>query len=453
MNTDQLSGSLQQLEQQIPINQYNTWIRPLRLSASDGRVSIVAPNSVICNWAEQHYGEMIRRQLRSESEDSIISIDFIIEGYFGSAPPKTKVQALNNEPRPFDKQTAKPPILSHTIRPTPEYTFENFIEGHSNQLAIAAALQVLERPGDPRHNPLVICGSVGLGKTHLMHAIGNGMLRRQPNCNVVSRSTEVFVNEMINCIHLKAMDEFHHFYRQSQLLLLDDVQFFIGKEKSQTEIFHTIEALHQSGGQLVITCDKYPSNIREIESRLRSRFSQGLTVVIDPPDLETRAAILIRKAAQEQVDLARDCAVFIAEKITANVRELQGALNRVIASARFQQVPIDLPLVKSALQDLIARSNRVPGIDQIKKQVADYYGIRVAMLDVRQRTRNIVRPRQMAMKLVRDLTRCSLPEIGAAFGNRDHTTVIHACNIMEKLCGAQGDLEHDYLTLLRAITE
>ena len=482
MNSNIWTICQQRLEREIAPQQYNTWIRPLELVAEDGySLNIAAPNAVIRGWAEQNYADIIRQVLQDLSDGQNRALRFVVKGNNAATTGPAAVPSNGSSgvtgnghrgspmPNGFanggatGEKGVRTPSSSEAMPgslfgataslPSTEFSFENYVEGPSNQMALINAQGILDRLGEARHNPFVICGGVGLGKTHLMHAIGNMVIRRHPNMNVVCRSTEDFVNDMIRCLKQRAMDEFHRFYRQAHLLLLDDVQFFAGKEKSQTEVFHTIESLREHGGQLVITCDKYPSNIRELESRLRSRFSQGLTSVIEAPDLETRAAILSNKAAQERVNMPEDCALYIADKISSNVRELQGALNRVMATANFRQCGVDLPLVKEALGDLIVRHGRGPGIDEIKKRVAAYYGIQPAMLDTRRRTRTVVRPRQMAMALARELTPCSLPEIGAAFGGRDHTTVLHACNIIKGLRSTHVEINDDYRVLLRELRE
>jgi chromosomal replication initiator protein len=331
------------------------------------------------------------------------------------------------------------------------YTFERFVEGKSNQLALAAAQQVAEHPGHS-YNPLFLYGGVGLGKTHLMHAVGNAMRRRNPDAKIVYLHSERFVADMVKALQLNAINDFKRFYRSVDALLIDDIQFFANKDRSQEEFFHTFNALLEGGQQMILTCDRYPKEIEGVEERLKSRFGWGLTVAVEPPDLETRVAILMKKAEQSHITLAPDAAFFIAQRIRSNVRELEGALKRVIASANFTGRPFDIDLIKDSLKDLLALQDKQVSLDNIKRKVAEYYKIKVADLMSKRRNRSVARPRQVAMAMAKELTHHSLPEIGDAFGGRDHTTVLHACRKIKELRDVSPDISEDYQNLLRALT-
>ncbi len=341
--------------------------------------------------------------------------------------------------------------LSHRNYLNSDFTFSNFVEGKSNQLGLAAATQVAENPGGS-YNPLFIYGGVGLGKTHLMHAVGNALLQRRPNAKVVYLHSERFVADMVKALQLNAINDFKRYYRSVDALLIDDIQFFAGKERSQEEFFHTFNALLEGGQQIILTCDRYPKEINGLEERLKSRFGWGLTVAIEPPELETRVAILMKKAFQAKMELPHDAAFFIAQRIRSNVRELEGALKRVIANAHFTGRPINIDLVREALKDLLALQDRLVSIDNIQRVVAEYYKIKVADLNSKRRSRSVARPRQVAMYLAKDLTNHSLPEIGDAFGGRDHTTVLHACRKIKELLDSDADIREDVKNLLRTLT-
>ncbi|WP_231758942.1 chromosomal replication initiator protein DnaA [Microbulbifer elongatus] len=331
------------------------------------------------------------------------------------------------------------------------FTFASFVEGKSNQLGLAAAQQIADNPGGA-YNPLFIYGGVGLGKTHLMHAVGNALVERNPNAKVVYLHSERFVADMVKALQLNAISDFKRYYRSVDALLIDDIQFFAGKERSQEEFFHTFNALLEGGQQIILTCDRYPKEIDGLEERLKSRFGWGLTVAVEPPELETRVAILMKKAEQVGVDLPHDSAFFIAQRIRSNVRELEGALRRVIANAQFTGRAIDDILVREALKDLLALQDRLVSIDNIQRVVAEYYKIKVADLLSKRRSRSVARPRQVAMSLAKELTNHSLPEIGDAFGGRDHTTVLHACRKIKELQESDGDIREDVRLLTRSLT-
>jgi chromosomal replication initiator protein len=380
-------------------------------------------------------------------------------------PPAVSGQAVNQAAQPAEV-TAQRPLqsrvdaarkievagsLQHQPHLVENYTFDNFIEGKSNQLALAAAKQVAQNPGDS-YNPLFLYGGVGLGKTHLMHAVGNALQLENPEAKVVYLHSERFVADMVKALQLNAISDFKRYYRSVDALLIDDIQFFAKKDRSQEEFFHTFNALLEGGQQMILTCDRYPKEIDGLEERLKSRFGWGLTVAVEPPELETRVAILMNKATQARIDLSPDAAFFIAQKIRSNVRELEGALKRVIASAHFTNKPIDIELIKDSLKDLLALQDRQVSMDNIQRTTAEYYKIKVADLMSRRRSRSVARPRQMAMALAKELTNHSLPEIGDSFGGRDHTTVLHACRKIKELREINADIREDYKNLLRSLT-
>jgi chromosomal replication initiator protein len=341
--------------------------------------------------------------------------------------------------------------LQHQQHLFSNYTFSSFVEGKSNQLALAAAQQVAENPGNS-YNPLFLYGGVGLGKTHLMHAVGNALKARNPEAKVVYLHSERFVADMVKALQLNAITDFKRYYRSVDALLIDDIQFFAKKDRTQEEFFHTFNALLEGGQQMILTCDRYPKEIDGLEERLKSRFGWGLTVAVEPPELETRVAILMKKASEVRVDLPPDAAFFIAQRIRSNVRELEGALKRVIASARFIGRPIDVEVIKESLKDLLALQDRQVSMDNIQRTAAEYYKIKVADMMSRRRSRSVARPRQMAMALSKELTNHSLPEIGDSFGGRDHTTVLHACRKIKELRETNSDIREDYKNLLRTLT-
>jgi chromosomal replication initiator protein len=341
--------------------------------------------------------------------------------------------------------------LNHQSNINQTFTFNSFVEGKSNQLALAASRQVAENPGGS-YNPLFIYGGVGLGKTHLMHAVGNAMRDQKPNAKIIYLHSERFVADMVKALQLNAINDFKRFYRSVDALLIDDIQFFAGKERSQEEFFHTFNALLEGGQQMILTCDRYPKEIDGLEERLKSRFGWGLTVAVEPPELETRVAILIKKANQAKVNLPNDAAFFIAQRIRSNVRELEGALKRVIASAHFTGSPINIELIRESLKDLLALQDKLVTIDNIQRVVSEYYKVKMSELLSKRRTRSVARPRQVAMSLAKELTNHSLPEIGDAFGGRDHTTVLHACRKVKELQETSRDIREDVKHLMRTLT-
>ena len=344
-----------------------------------------------------------------------------------------------------------PEAMKHKSNINPTYQFDNFVEGKSNQLARAAATQVANNPGGS-YNPLFIYGGTGLGKTHLLHAVGNGIIANRPGAKIVYMHSERFVQDMVKALQNNAIEDFKRFYRSVDALLIDDIQFFANKERSQEEFFHTFNALLEGNQQIILTSDRYPKEIDGVEDRLKSRFGWGLTIAIEPPELETRVAILMRKAAENKIHLPDEVAFFIAKRLRSNVRELEGALNRVIANANFTGRPITIDFVREALRDLLALQEKLVTVDNIQKTVADYYKINVADILSKRRSRSVARPRQVAMALAKELTNHSLPELGNAFGGRDHTTVLHACRKIEQLREESHDIKEDYKNLIRTLS-
>ena len=432
------------LQAELPEQQFNTWIRPLQAVEDDGRLRLLAPNRFVVDWLQEHYIQRILEIIDGSGGNT----ELVVEVGSRHAAPKPEQAS----PRPAPRASAPDPgpaIIASRLNPA--FTFQSFVEGKSNQLARAAASQVGENPGTS-YNPLFIYGGVGLGKTHLMHAVGNAMVARKPNARVAYVHSERFVGDMVRGLQHNKISEFKRSYRSLDALLIDDIQFFAGKERSQEEFFHTFNALLEGQRQIVLTCDRYPKEVVGLEERLKSRFGWGLTVAIEPPELETSVAILMSKAEAEGVALPEQVAFFIAKRIRSNVRELEGALRRVIANSKFTGRPIDLEFAKEALRDLLALQERLVSIENIQKTVAEYYKIRVGDLLSKKRSRSIARPRQVAMALAKELTNHSLPEIGDAFGGRDHTTVLHACRRIKALRETEKRVDEDYLNLLRTLT-
>jgi len=452
-----LQGSLWQqclahLENELPEQQFNTWIRPLHAVENAQELRLLAPNRFVLDWVRDNYIASIQNTLNALSQDQPLRVQLQI----GSVQPVAHklAESAAQAPRPAapgrgDRRREQRELPRSNLNPG--FTFDSFVEGKSNQLARAASMQVAENPGEA-YNPLFIYGGVGLGKTHLMQAIGNLIVARRPGAQVAYLHSERFVADMVKALQHNAINEFKRYYRSVDALLIDDIQFFAGKERSQEEFFHTFNALLEGQSQVILTCDRYPKEVHGLEERLKSRFGWGLTVAIEPPELETRVAILVNKASQANVELPSDVAFFVAKRIHSNVRELEGALRRVIASARFTGRSIDLKFAKEALRDLLALQDKLVSIDNIQKTVAGYYKIRVADLLSARRTRSITRPRQIAMALSKELTSHSLPEIGEAFGGRDHTTVLHACRKINELKESDGRIAEDYSNLWRLLT-
>jgi len=430
------------LEAELSEQQFNTWIRPLQLVEDGPLLKLLAPNRFVVDWVKTHCLEQIRTWWRRHVEGA----------------PEIQVE-VGSRPAVRRDATPAPAVPEPEVRPgtaiggrlNHTFTFDSFVEGKSNQLARAAAFQISQNPGSA-YNPLFIYGGVGLGKTHLMHAIGNQILARNPSAKVAYVHSERFVSDMVRGLQHNTIAEFKRSYRSLDALLIDDIQFFAGKDRSQEEFFHTFNALLEGQRQIVLTCDRYPKEVAGLEERLKSRFGWGLTVAIEQPELETSVAILMSKAAAEAETLPEEVAFFLAQRIRSNVRELEGALRRVLANSRFTGQPITLDFAKDALRDVLALQEKLVTIENIQKVVAEYFKIRVADLLSKRRSRSIARPRQIAMALAKELTTHSLPEIGDAFGGRDHTTVLHACRRVKELRETETRVAEDYNNLLRTLT-
>ena len=430
---------LGRLQDELSSQQFNTWIRPLQVRQDDDALRLMAPNRYVKNQVQVAYLERIC-ELLEQLGDPANPVDVSLD--VGHAD--------DLEPRPLRADgTGGEPAAVHQLNN--DFTFDTFVEGKSNELAKAAAQQVAENAG-VSYNPLLLYGGVGLGKTHLMQAVGNFVRLKNPSAKVIYLHSQRFVQDMVKALQQGTMQEFIQFYRSVDALLIDDIQFFAKKLRSQEEFFHVFNGLLERGQQMVLTCDRYPREIDGLEERLKSRFVWGLTVAVEPPELETRVAILMKKAEAEQVELDPAVAFFIGERIRSNVRELEGALRRVIANARFTGSRITIEQVKRALRDLLAIQGRQVSIDNIQRTVAEYYNIKISDILSKRRNRTIARPRQMAMYLAKELTKHSLPEIGDAFGGRDHTTVLHACRKIVELRESSLDLAEDYKNLNRMLS-
>ncbi|CAK12998.1 chromosomal replication initiator protein DnaA [Pseudomonas entomophila] len=495
------------LRDELPAQQFNTWIRPLQVEAEGDELRVYAPNRFVLDWVNEKYLGRLLELLGEHGNGLAPALSLLIGSRRSSAPraaPNAPVSAavaatmaqqtqqaaqvvVPSEPivvpvaEPVLSEVEEPSsrdsfdsmsdsgsvpaasgrteqrtvqvegALKHTSYLNRTFTFETFVEGKSNQLARAAAWQVADNPKHG-YNPLFLYGGVGLGKTHLMHAVGNHLLKKNPNAKVVYLHSERFVADMVKALQLNAINEFKRFYRSVDALLIDDIQFFARKERSQEEFFHTFNALLEGGQQVILTSDRYPKEIEGLEERLKSRFGWGLTVAVEPPELETRVAILMKKADQAKVELPHDAAFFIAQRIRSNVRELEGALKRVIAHSHFMGRDITIELIRESLKDLLALQDKLVSVDNIQRTVAEYYKIKISDLLSKRRSRSVARPRQVAMALSKELTNHSLPEIGDMFGGRDHTTVLHACRKINELKESDADIREDYKNLLRTLT-
>lgn len=432
---------------------FNTWIRSLQVQEDNNLLILLAPNRFVVDWINEKFLAIIQQTVAQLSTEQAWRV--IVKIGSKNSPSASVSSGTQHIPpvKPVDKfvsnsKTAPVEFSSNLNR---IYTFENFVEGKSNELALAAAKQLAGNPGGA-YNPLFLYGGVGLGKTHLMHAVGNQILKEKPNSKALYLHSERFVAEMVRALQTNKMNSFKEFYRSLDLLLIDDIQFFAGKDRSQEEFFHTFNALIEDHKQIILTCDRYPKEVNGLEERLKSRFGWGLTVAVEPPELEMRVAILMAKAEQGNIELPYEVAFFIGKRIRSNVRELEGALKRVVANAQFTGKPITLEFVKEALKDLLSLQDKLVTIENIQKTVAEYYKIKVADLLSKRRSRSVARPRQIAMALAKELTNHSLPEIADAFGGRDHTTVLHACRKIRELREISGDIQEDYLNLLRTLT-
>tara|TARA_B110000008_G_C16918472_1_gene543703 strand:+ start:55 stop:1368 length:1314 start_codon:yes stop_codon:yes gene_type:complete len=424
------------LQNNFDEQQFNTWVRPLQAITQNKTIKITAPNQYAVDWANENLSSYFLKRL----EDSEYSFNFEVGGV------SQKLAAINTSIEE-DKKTD----FSNNSKFSSDFTFDNFVTGKSNELARAAAMQVSSNPGQ-NYNPFFIYGGVGLGKTHLMNAIGNNILNYNKSAKILYLHSEKFVADMVRALQHNKIDSFKEYYRSADALLIDDIQFFAGKERSQEEFFHTFNTLLEGKCQIVLTCDRYPKEVNGLDERLKSRFGWGLTQSIEPPELETRVAILKKKAAFIGTELDTDVAFFIARCIQSNVRELEGALRRVVANSQFTGKEITLSFAKEALRDLISLQNKMVTIDNIQKTVASYYKIRMSELLSAKRNRSLARPRQLAMSLAKELTSHSLPEIGDAFGGRDHTTVLHACKKITELCLTDNKIKEDLINLRRALS-
>ena len=435
---------LRHLEGEVPEQQFNTWVRPLQAVERDGELQLLAPNRFVVSWIEKNLFTRIEELVSVAGNGGGARVTLEVGSRRDELPPTDSRNVPVSAGKPRDPQ-----VIGSRLNP--DFTFSSFVEGKSNQLARAAANQVGENPGRA-YNPLFIYGGVGLGKTHLMHAVGNLIRERNPAARIAYVHSERFVSEMVRALQHNTINEFKQTYRTLDALLIDDIQFFAGKTQSQEEFFHTFNALLEGQQQIILSCDRYPKEVTGLEERLKSRFGWGLTVAIEPPELETCVAILMAKSQAAGGDLPEEVAFFVAKRIRSNVRELEGALRRVLATSRFTGRPVTLELAREALKDLLAAQERLVTIENIQKTVAEYFKIRVADLLSKRRSRSIARPRQVAMALARELTNHSLPEIGDAFGGRDHTTVMHACERVKDLREMERRASEDYLNLLRILT-
>jgi len=431
------------LEHELPEQQFNTWVKPLQAVETSTGLRLLAPNRFVVDWVHSNLLTRIESFLLADG-GLPVSIEIgSRELPVPAADPASMRPAATGATSPSVGEFFGAPLNAN-------FTFTSFIEGKSNHFAKAAALQVAENPGSA-YNPLFIYGGVGLGKTHLMHAIGHLIRERNPGARVAYLHSERFVSDMVRALQHNRINEFKNTYRSLHALLIDDIQFFAGKDRSQEEFFHTFNALIEGQHQVILTCDRYPKEVEGLEERLKSRFGWGLTVAIEPPDLETCVAILLGKAQFVGVALPEEVAFFIAKCIRSNVRELEGALRRVIANARFLGRPITLDFAREALKDLLALQARLVTVENIQKTVADYYKVRIADLLSKRRSRSVARPRQVAMALAKELTTHSLPEIGDAFGGRDHTTVMHACKRIRELRASEPRIAEEFSALLRTL--
>lgn len=439
MSTNEIwSKSLAKLEFELPEQEFNMWVRPLQATIEGKNFRLLAPNRFVKDWLDENLAEVLERTVGIYSPPgTMLSIEV------GTQSARVKPSSTNHSINEINGNGSS--LLN------PVFTFESHVEGKSNQLARAAAQQVGENPG-LAYNPLFIYGGVGLGKTHLMQAAGNLIAAHNSKAKVVYVHSERFVSDMVRAIQKNAMAEFKAYYRSLEALLIDDIQFFAGKSQSQEEFFHTFNTLLESGSQIIITSDRFPKEINNVQERLISRFESGLTLRIDPPELETRVAILKNKARAKNIELPEDVAFMVAQQIRSNVRELEGALHRLIAGSRFTGKPIDLDLAKDALRDLTIFQERKISIENIQKTVAEYFKMRVSDLKSSKRSRQIARPRQLAMALAKELTNLSLPDIGDAFGGRDHTTVLHACRRIDELVKSDAKIKEDHESLQKILS-
>lgn len=438
---------LSHLEDELSVQQLNTWLRPLQAIETKDSLCLLAPNSYVQTWVQEQLEQRLNKLVASLTQNKISSIQIEVGNNIPDRAP-TKTTPDNN--RTNTRNNKNEPALGSPMNPL--FTFDTFVEGKSNQIARAGSLHVAEAPGTSGYNPLFLYGGTGLGKTHLMLAVGNQIKKDNPKARVMYLSSERFVQDMITSLRNNVMDQFKAHYRSVDALLIDDIQFFAKKERSQEEFFYTFNNLLEGQRQIILTCDRFPKEVDNLDERLQSRFGWGLTVAIEPPELETRVAILIKKAQQNLIILPEDVAFFIAQRIRSNVRDLEGALQRVLAYSRFTKQPFSIDMAQEALKDLLALHQKLVTLESIQKTVAEYFKMRLSDLLSKKRTRSIVRPRQLAMALAKELTNHSLPEIGDAFGGRDHTTVLHACRKVAELLETDSRIAEDHRNLLRTLS-
>jgi len=445
---------LSHLEGDLSAQQLNTWLRPLQAIETENSLRLLAPNPYVKAWVQEQLEQQINSLIHSLSQGLIAKVAIEV----GTVPaeeikPRRQTAPVSEivTPPAENKEPAKTePAIGSPMNPL--FTFDNYVEGKSNQIARAASLHVAEAPGTSGYNPLFLYGGTGLGKTHLMLAVGNKIKQNNPKARVIYLSSERFVQDMITALRNNAIDQFKAHYRSADALLIDDIQFFAKKERSQEEFFYTFNSLLEGQRQIILTCDRFPKEVENLDERLQSRLGWGLTVAIEPPELETRVAILIKKAHQNLITLPEDVAFFIAKRIKSNVRDLEGALQRVLAFSRFTNQPLSIDMAQEALKDLLALHQKLVTLESIQKTVAEYFKVRVSDLLSKKRTRSIARPRQIAMALAKELTSHSLPEIGDSFGGRDHTTVLHATRKVAELRETDNRVEEDYRNLLRTLS-
>lgn len=438
---------LSHLEDELSVQQLNTWLRPLQAIETKDSLCLLAPNAYVQTWVQEQLEQRLNKLVANLTQDKISSVQVEVGNNIPDRVP-TKATPDNNRSNTRNNKTE--PALGSPMNPL--FTFDTFVEGKSNQIARAGSLHVAEAPGTSGYNPLFLYGGTGLGKTHLMLAVGNQIKKDNPKARVMYLSSERFVQDMITSLRNNVMDQFKAHYRSVDALLIDDIQFFAKKERSQEEFFYTFNNLLEGQRQIILTCDRFPKEVDNLDERLQSRLGWGLTVAIEPPELETRVAILIKKAQQNLITLPEDVAFFIAQRIRSNVRDLEGALQRVLAYSRFTKQPFSIDMAQEALKDLLALHQKLVTLESIQKTVAEYFKMRVSDLLSKKRTRSIVRPRQLAMALAKELTNHSLPEIGDAFGGRDHTTVLHACRKVVELLETDSRIAEDHRNLLRTLS-
>ncbi|EPE75835.1 chromosomal replication initiation protein [Pasteurella multocida 1500C] len=438
---------LLQLQDQISLTDFSTWLRPLQADFSVQNTIVLYASNV---FIKQKVDESYLAQLTKVAQELSGNAELVVQVKVG-VKPEPKPAQPSALPTHHNKEENKPQTVIRSYL-NPKHVFENFVEGKSNQLARAVAQKVADNPGEPSSNLLFLYGGTGLGKTHLLHAIGNGILSRNTNARVLYIHANNFMQQMVNAVRDNKMDEFKKFYRSLDALLVDDIQFFAEKEKTQEEFFHIFNNLFDTGRQIILTSDRYPKEIEKLEERLKSRFGWGLTTAIEPPELETRVAILLKKAEEKNIYLPEEVAFFIGQKLRTNVRDLEGALNRVSANAEFMGAAITIDFVRETLKDMLALQDKLVTVENIQKVVAEYYRIKVSDLKGKSRSRSIARPRQLAMALSKELTNRSLPEIGKNFGDKDHTTVLHACRKIAELREQEHSLEEDWSNLIRTLS-